>query len=135
MTPQSGNLELVSTGPKDVRTLPTMGPVVDTLSSSAAALARSLAWMPGQQVSRNFRDRCEALTRAFQPLLLSLESRAPKTASDDFRRLKENIFLIGGELQETCATFEAPHKLPQVRTPDGTILPRIAALAADYFAA
>jgi cyclic beta-1,2-glucan synthetase len=135
MTPQSGNLELVGTGPKDVRTLPTMGPVADTLSSSAAALARSLAWMPGQQESRNFRDRCEALTRAFQPLLLSLESRAPKTASDDFRRLKENIFLIGGELQETCATFQAPHKLPQVRTPDGTILPRIAALAADYFAA
>ncbi|MFZ1053107.1 MAG: hypothetical protein WAN41_20690, partial [Candidatus Sulfotelmatobacter sp.] len=90
MTPQSGHLELVNAEPKGLRTLPDMGPDLDTLSSSAAELARSLAWMPGQQESRHFRDRCEALTRAFQPLLISLESGAANTVSDDFRRLQEN---------------------------------------------
>ena len=135
MTPQSGHLELVNAEPKGLRTLPDMGPDLDTLSSSAAELARSLAWMPGQQESRHFRDRCEALTRAFQPLLISLESGAANTVSDDFRRLQENIFLLGGELQETCGTFNAAHKLPQVRTPDGTIIPRIAALADGFLAA
>ena len=45
------------------------------------------------------------------------------------------MYLLGGELQETCGTFNATHKLPQVRTPDGTIIPRIAALAEGFLAA
>ncbi|MGA8270197.1 MAG: hypothetical protein WB919_01485, partial [Candidatus Sulfotelmatobacter sp.] len=136
MTPQSGHLELVSTEPKDLRIPLDMGrPEPDTLSSSAADLARALAWMPGQQESRHFRDRCETLTRAFHPLLISLEVRATKTASEDFLRLQENMFLIAGELQANCETFSAPHKLPQVRTPDGKVIPRISALADGLLAA
>ena len=135
MTPQSGHLELVKSEPKGLRTLLDMGPDLDTLSSSAAELARSLAWIPGQQESQHFRDRCEALNRAFKPLFISLEARAKAAVSDDFRRLQENMYLVSGELQETCATFSATYKLPQVRTPDGTILPRVAALAEGLLAA
>ena len=136
MTPPSSHLELVTTEPKDLSTPLDMGrPEPDTLSSNAADLARALAWMPGQQESRHFRDRCETLNRAFHPLLISLEARATKTASEDFLRLQENMFLIAGELQTTCGTFSAPHKLPQVRTPDGKVIPRIAALADGLLAA
>src|SRR5208337_856276 len=116
MTPQSGHLELVKAEPKGLRTLLDMGPDLDTLSSSAAELARSLAWIPGQQESQHFRDRCEALNRAYKPLFISLEARAKAAVSDDFRRLQENMYLVSGELQETCATFGATYKLPQVRT-------------------
>jgi len=135
MTPQSGHLELVKSEPKGLRTLLDMGPDLDALSSSAAELARALAWMPGQQESQHFRARCEALNRAFKPLFISLEARSTNAVSDDFRRLQENMYLVSGELQETCATFSATHKLPQVRTPDGTIIPRVAALAEGLLAA
>ncbi|MFZ0420339.1 MAG: glucoamylase family protein [Candidatus Sulfotelmatobacter sp.] len=136
MTPQSGHLELVTAEPKTLRVVSKdMEPGPDTLSLSAADLARNLAWVPGQQESRNFRDRCEALHRAFRPVLASLERRVAKPLPDDLRPLQENIYLIAGELQETCGTFHAPHKLPQVRTSDGKIIPRIAALAVEYLTA
>jgi cyclic beta-1,2-glucan synthetase len=136
MTPQSGHLELVRPESQGLRTAPMgmeSGP--DKLSISAAELARSLAWIPGQQESRNFRDRCETLSRSFRPLLASLELRTDKPLPEDSRVLQENMFLLSGELGETCATFFTPHALPQVRTTGGTIIPRIAALAEDYLAA
>jgi cyclic beta-1,2-glucan synthetase len=135
MTPQSGHLELDRVETQGVQPSQDMGPDSNTLSSSAVKLARSLAWMPGQEQSRHFRDRCENLYRSLQPLLMALESRATVIASDDFRRLQENVFLLRAELQESGGTFHAPHKVPQVRTPDGTIVPRIAALAEDYLTA
>src|ERR1700733_4732143 len=135
MTPQSGHLELDRVETQGVQPSQDMGPDSNTLSSSAVKLARSLAWMPGQEQSRHFRDRCETLYRSLQPLLMALESRATVIASDDFRRLQENVFLLRAELQESGGTFHAPHKVPQVRTPDGTIVPRIAALAEDYLTA
>src|ERR1022692_1157210 len=136
MTPQSGHLELDNAEPQALHPPPADSePGPDALCLSAAELARSLAWVPGQQESRNFRDRCEALHRASRPLLALLELRATKPLSDDFRRLQESIFLLRGELAETCATFSPPHKLPLVRTSDGTIVPRIAALAEDFLRA
>jgi hypothetical protein len=136
MTPQSGHLELVTAEPKTLRAISKdMEPGPDTLSLSATDLARNLAWVPGKQESRNFRDRCEALHRAIRPVLASLERREAKPLPDDLRPIQENIYLIAGELQETCGTFHAPHKLPQVRTSDGTIIPRIAPLAVEYLTA
>jgi len=135
MTPQ-GHLELVSAEPQDGRVPSSdMEPDSGTLSSSASHLARSLAWMPGQEESHHFRDRCEALGRTFQPLLATLELRNAQVVSEDFKRLQKNIFLLRGELSETCGTFRPVHKLPQVRTPEGRILPRIAALAHDFLTA
>ena len=137
MTLQSGHLEIVRTDGAGLRVVAAVdmetGP--DKLSLSAAELARNLAWIPGQQESRNFRDRCETLTRAFRPVLASVQNPAVKPSSDDFRALQEQIYLLSGELGETCTTFSETHKLPQVRTTHGTIIPRVAALAEDYLAA
>jgi len=135
MTPQS-YLELVSAEPQNGSALlPDMESDLTTLNSSAAQLAGNLAWMPGQRESRHFRDRCENLSAAFRPLFVSLESRTGQNGSEDLKRLQENLFLLRGELAETCATFSQHHKLPQARTPDGTLVPRIAALAQDFLAA
>ncbi|MGB8831136.1 MAG: hypothetical protein WCC95_03215, partial [Candidatus Sulfotelmatobacter sp.] len=136
MTPQSGPLELENVEPISVsRTEPDGEAGVEALAASASKLARNLAWAPGQQESSQFRDRCEVLSRILRPLLGKLESRSVKSGSDDFLRLQEHVFLLEGELQETCTTFHAAHKLPQVRTPGGAIIPRIAALAGDFLAA
>jgi hypothetical protein len=114
-----------------------MEPNSNSLAASASQLARSLAWVPGQLDSRQFRDRCETLTRNFRPLLAALQARREKddNVSEDFLRLHEQVFLLRGELEETCVTFHAPHKLPQVRTSGGAIIPRIAALAGDFLSA
>jgi hypothetical protein len=139
MTAQSGHLELVRRDGKALRVVTAIdidmetGP--DKLSLNAGELARNLAWIPGQQESRNFRDRCETLTRAFRPVLASVQNPALRPSSDDFLALQEQIYLLSGELGQTCTTFSEPHKLPQVRTAHGTIIPRIAALAEDYLAA
>jgi hypothetical protein len=136
MTPQSGHLELDRAETPALRVTSTdMEPGPDTLSLSAAELAHSLAWVPGQQEAPGFRDRCEALSPAFRPLLTLLELRTAKPLSDDFRQLQEHIFLLKGELEEICGTFSAPYKLPLVRTSDGTINPRVAALAEGFLAA
>jgi cyclic beta-1,2-glucan synthetase len=133
MATKTGHLELVNVEPQGFRTSAAdMELDSDRSLPSAAELARSLAWMPGQQESPHFRDRCDRLVKSFQPLLAAWETPIAKTASDDLRSLKENVFLLRGELQEACGTFNAVHKLPQVRTADGTIIPRIAALAEDF---
>src|SRR3984957_3112912 len=135
MTPQS-HLELVSTEPKGRPISPfDMETDAATMNSTAGQLAQNLAWMPGQQESRHFRDRCENLSRTFKPLLASLESRTSQNVPNDLKRLKENVFLLRGELSETCAAFAPNLKLPQVRTADGTIIPRVSAIAADLLAA
>ncbi|MGB8989677.1 MAG: hypothetical protein WCC37_23980, partial [Candidatus Sulfotelmatobacter sp.] len=106
MTAQSGHLELVRSDGKALRVVTGVdvdmetGP--DKLSLSAAELARNLAWIPGQQESRSFRDRCETLTRAFRPVLASVQNPSTRPSSDDFRALQEQIYLLSGELGETC---------------------------------
>jgi cyclic beta-1,2-glucan synthetase len=136
MATNTDHLDFVSVESRAAPIPPThMEVCPNTKCSGPVEFARSLAWIPGQQESRHFRDRCHRLARSFRPLLAALESPIAKAASDDFRSLQENIFLLGGELQETCGTFSAPHKLPQVRTSGGTIIPRITALAEDFLAA
>jgi cyclic beta-1,2-glucan synthetase len=137
---ESGHLELVNAEAEVLRS--TSGdmapdkPIVETasLSSSAAELARSAAWVPGRRGSRAFQDRCRTLSRVFRPLLAALDSPPPKKkiVSDDLRLLQESVFLLEVELEDTCATFKQPTNVPQVRTLNGTVTPRVAAVAEDF---
>jgi cyclic beta-1,2-glucan synthetase len=135
MTPQSEFLEMTGAEPRTTGTLPVeMDSEKNAVSTRAMELARSLAWIPGQQESHHFRNRCERLTNAFRPLLVSLQARSEKDVAGDLLELRANMFLLEGELQESCATFDLPHEMPHVRTLEGAVVPRIAALAHDYFA-
>ena len=130
-----GHLELIGAETEGVRppvsdSLP--GPSV--LTSSAATLSRTLAWLPQQTEIRLFHDRCRALHRALDPLLAALEASPVKTGSDDVRLLHENLLLIQAQLDDTCDTFTRLQKLPQARTPNGAVGPRVAAIAEDYLA-
>jgi hypothetical protein len=91
--------------------------------------------VPGQQESPVLRDRCESLSKAFAPLLRLLELRSAKPLSADFRSLRESIFLLKGELEEACGSFSAVNNLPLVRIPEGSIVPRVSALAEDFLGA
>ena len=131
-----GHLELVGAEYEGVRppvseTLPAQS----VLTSSAATLSRTLAWLPQQMEIGSFHSRCRALHRALGPLLAALKASPVKSGSDDVRLLHENLLLIEAQLDETCDTFTRLQKLPQARTPNGAVGPRVAAIAEDYLAA
>ena len=111
---------------------PQAAPATLALPASAAKLARSLAWIPGQRESRDFHIRYKKLILAFQPVLAVLESPPAPNESQDFRRLREDLLLLEAELQEISGTFQSPHRIPQVRTRDGAVVSRIAAVASDF---
>src|ERR1700688_1394483 len=138
---EMGNLELASADSASMQPpVPGVPPVSREVSpyiglrSSAAQLARGLAWVPGQQESTDLRDRCHALSDLFRRLLASLDSQS-KNASDDFQRLLENVSLLHAELEDTSRIFDIGQKIPQVRTPDGALISRIAAVAQDFLSA
>ena len=133
--PESAHLNLASAEAKGLRRPPgSSAPDLHALHVSATELATNLAWLPGQQTSRPFRRRSRNLSHGLRRLLASLESPPPKTISDDFRWLHDNVRLFEDELEDTLETFELPHKAPHVRAPNGTVIPRIAALAEDFLA-
>ena len=130
-----GHLELIGAETEGVR--PPLGdplPGPSVLTSSAATLSRALAWLPQQMEIRLFHDRCRALHRALGPVLAALEASPVKTGSDDVRLLHENLLLIQAQLDDTCSTFTHLQKLPQARTPNGAVGPRVTAIAEDYLA-
>lgn len=110
-------------------------PDVLTLRARALELAANLAWLPGQRASRPWRSRSRALSHALKPVLGAMASPPQKSASDDFRWLYDNIFLLEAELEDTREALQQPHRIPQARTLDGTVVPRISALAEGFLAA
>ena len=102
------------------------------LGATASDLARRLSWAPGQRESRVLQDRCTDLSREFKPLLKALDFAPAKNTPNDSQLLHENILLLKAELDAVCVAFNEPSRLPQVRIPDGTIVPRIAAIAEDF---
>ncbi|MGA8151981.1 MAG: glucoamylase family protein [Terriglobales bacterium] len=133
---QNTHLELGAAETAGARPTPkATTPDTRSLRLRAAELSANLAWLPGQRAARPFRNRCRSLSRASKPLLAALESPRPKTVSDDFRWLHDNIFLLEAELEDIRDAFKLSHKIPQVRAADGTVVPRIAALAEDFLAA
>jgi len=128
---ESGHLELVGSESRGSRPIE-MPPEECNLTSSATKLAHSLAWLPGRRAERPFQNRCQALLQAFKPLLAALSSEPAATDPRDLRFLRENLLLLESELGTACGTFSMGHNLPLVSTPEGAVLPRIAALALDY---
>jgi cyclic beta-1,2-glucan synthetase len=107
----------------------------EVLRSKAAELARNLSWLPSESRSRIFIDRCHALSKKLKPLLKKFEERSPGMAiSDDARWLYDNIHLLSSELGSACEAFKVRQKTPHVRTANGAIVPRVAALAEAFLA-
>jgi hypothetical protein len=109
-------------------------PAVQSLRLNAAQLASGLSWVPGHRDSCVLCDRCENLSRVYRPLLSALARQPEKTASAELRVLHESAFLLGAELDDTCAALGGSGSLPHVRGRDGKIVPRVAAIAEDYLA-
>src|ERR1700688_1762644 len=133
---QSGHLELFGAETEIVRhPIGEMVPDTAHLNSSATELARQLRWLPEQVTDQPFGDRCQRMIAAMKPLLAVAAERPSEEDSADVRVLHENLLLIEAELADVCGASNAPQRHPQVRTSDGGMVPRIAAVAAGYLAA
>src|SRR5277367_3263003 len=121
--------EIVHAEVDDLPAQEEMSPDVQSLRLNAAHLASGLAWVPGHRDSCVLCDRCEALSRVYRPLFAALERQPEQAASTELRLLHGTAFLLGAELDDTCAAFGGSSSLPHVRGRDGKIVPRVAAIA------
>jgi hypothetical protein len=131
----SGHLEFFSAEAEILRNpVREMAMDAGNLNSRATELARKLIWLPDQLTDRPYGDRCQRLFAAIKPLLDAAAARRSEDVSDDLRFLRENLLLIESELGDACASSHRPQKHPLVRIPGGDVVPRVAAVAEDYFA-
>src|SRR6202161_1207944 len=106
------------------------------LRSRAAELARSLSWLPSENSSRAFVERCRHLSKALKPLLRKIDVPLPGTpASDDSRWLHDNVYLLISEFDGASETLKLRRKTPHVRTLSGAAVPRVSALAEGFLVA
>src|SRR5579863_1295036 len=106
------------------------------LRSRATELAGSLSWLPSENSSRAFVERCRNLSKALKPLLRKLDVPLPGTpVSDDSRWLHDNVYLLISEFEGASETLKLRRKTPHVRTPSGAIVPRVSALAEGFLVA
>ena len=108
-------------------------PDFQDLRRNAQEVARVLAWNPGVQTSRFFSTRWDLMSAALTPILDRVgRTEAKPDDSDDLRWLRENLPLLRAELWNTHNAFKHLRRLPHVRTPRGTTIPRAAALAEAF---
>lgn len=135
--PQNTHLELVTS---EAERVPEPSPAAasdqDTLRSHAAKLAANLPWLPNSEPSTYFVDRFQMLAKGLYSILGNFEKLTPEgPVSDDFRWVYDNTRLISSESENTLEAFEQLKKIPDVRTPSGEIIPRVAAVAHGFLAA
>jgi cyclic beta-1,2-glucan synthetase len=107
----------------------------NVLRSSALESARNLSWLPSESRSTVLVERCRELSRKLRPVLRAVDTPLAGTAvSDDSRWLYDNVHLVVSELESARETFNLRRKTPHVRTKNGAIVPRVAALTEAFLA-
>jgi cyclic beta-1,2-glucan synthetase len=135
--PQNTHLELVTSEAERLPE-PSRVPVSDSdaLAMHAVKLSRNLPWLPNTEPSTYFIDRFSALSKNIFRLLSELENLSLEpSASDDFRWMYDNTRLLSSELENTLEAFQQLKKIPDVRTPRGEVIPRVAAVAEGFLGA
>jgi len=103
------------------------------LAERAAELARTLTWLPNLPSSHTFAERSRVLAHDCKEIFVALERPAAKSpTSEDFRWLYDNGRLLYSELHNAVGTLKSQAEIAHVRTPNGTTLPRVLALAEGF---
>ena len=132
--PQNTHLEMIEAEAERVpQGAKETAPDFESLRRNAEEIVRALAWNPGAHTSRFFSVRWNAMAAALRPVLERV-NRTKRSASeaDDIRWLRENMPLLWAELGNTKNAFKRLRRLPHVRTPRGTTIPRVAAVAEAF---
>src|SRR5215470_3140473 len=108
-------------------------PEIAALQKNAEEIAKVLAWNPSVLTSGYFSARWKAMAASLRPTLERIgRSKRKANESDDLRWVRENLSLLWAALWNTRNAFKLLRRLPHVKTPRGTVIPRAAALAEAY---
>jgi hypothetical protein len=132
--PQNTHIELIESEAERVpQGAKEAAPDFEHLRSSAAELSRLLAWNPGVQTSSFYTVRWNAMAVVLKPVLeqITKEGRTD-SESDDHRWIRENTPLLGSHLGNTRNAFKLLNRMPHVKTPRGTTIPRAAGIAEAF---
>jgi len=108
-------------------------PDLPKLRRSGEELSTLLAWNPSVHQSHFFLARWNAMASLLRPALEKV-SKTPREDSDpdDLRWLRDSLHMLWSELWNTRNAFKQHKKIPHVRTPSGSTIPRAAAVAEAY---
>ncbi len=103
------------------------------LSERAQQWARGLVWLPAVDESTYFEELLKRLTRNLDAVLAAVDARVSSepSVSEDLHWLDDNLRLIRAVQRELQESTGALRRVPHVRTPDKTIMPRVIAAASD----
>ena len=135
--PQNTHIDLIETELERVpQGAKETAPDFDRLRSNAEELSRVLAWNPSVQTSDFFIARWNAMSAVLRPVLekVTKDGRSG-SETDDHRWLRENTPLLWSHLSNTRNAFKLLDRLPHVRTPRGTTIPRVAGLSEAFLRA
>jgi cyclic beta-1,2-glucan synthetase len=142
MTPQEIHPEMVSPemaneGADQLRPAAAQPPQEKSaLAAHAAEQARGLLWLPNTPSSDIAASRFVSLAQGLYPVLNALRTPLPKTSfSEDFRWLHDNVRLIETELGGLHDSLRPLERIPHVRPPEGSPVPRAIAVASGYLSA
>lgn len=112
---------------------PLQQPDLVDLRRNAGELSQLLAWNPSVHTSHFFSVRWNAMASVLRPALEKVNKKAQAESDpDDLRWLRDNLYLLWSELWNTRNAFRLHKRLPHVRTPSGSTIPRAAAVAEAY---
>jgi len=106
---------------------------LEQVRRNAEEVAKLLAWNPSVHTSHFYTVRWNAMAAVLRPALEKAgQSKPDPSDPDDLRWLRDNLPLLWAELWNTRNAFKLLRRLPHVRTPSGSTIPRAAALAEAY---
>ena len=109
------------------------GASLDQVRRNAEEVSKLLAWNPSVHTSHFYSARWNAMAAVLRPALEEVNDTPRKPSEpDDLRWLRENAVLLWAELWNTRNAFKLLSRLPHVRTPSGSTIPRAAAVAEAY---
>ncbi|HUK49263.1 MAG TPA: glucoamylase family protein [Terriglobales bacterium] len=132
--PQNTHIELIENEAERVpQGAKETAPDFEHLRRNAEELSRLLAWNPSVQTSGFFMARWNAMSALLRPVLekVTKDGRS-ESETDDHRWLRENTSLLWSHLWNTRNAFKLLTRLPHVRTPRGTTIPRAAGVAEAF---
>ncbi|HJT68549.1 MAG TPA: glucoamylase family protein [Terriglobales bacterium] len=132
--PQNTHIELIENETERVpQGAKEAAPDFGNLRRSAEELSRLLAWNPSVQTSPFYSVRWNAMSAVLRPVLERvMKDGRSDSETDDHRWLRENNSFITSHLNNTRNAFRLMNRMPHVRTPRGTTIPRAAGVAEAY---
>lgn len=106
------------------------------VGEAARRWAHAIAWLPATKESNHFAERWTALSRRLEPLLSEVDfTLAPdEQLPEDLQWMHDNVRLVRATQSEVQQSVASLRRVPHVRTPEKTVMPRVIAMAQDLLA-